>query len=1036
MGETFQLRFNNNEYTTVSIDEPINFATVDFQLSQKDKGYGRDVSFNGGEVQFEFVNYRKHYLGKLLEYNKTYGFESIVELIITTSIKTIEVIGELDFSTAVTDDLEYFKCKVIQKSSKQIVKRRKAVKVDLLSDKDVDGNTITPILVENMLMIAKPIYTNSRWEQDKDITNESAVRSYTSGRTNYKMWCRALVDYSLEDSIEPINDGSKAGVEFLKAKTTLNNVRVNISVFDCKYLLYNSSGGGNAEGYFAIRHGISFDDANAIEYKIPNTSFVFDTGGESHSYATEVSDYSIGTIPAGTYIWIYHKLYVDNSGGGYSEVKVTQSKMNIEIVAESLLADSIVSSVKLIDAMKQVIKSIAKMDVVAPAFEIGGEFYDNRLLNGNFLRKIKEEVDNNGVVKKKPFLVSLEDIEKSLMEINVDWQITDYASITKIYFGKEDDFYSDIVCGTFTNTQFSSFNKTFNPRFQINEFNYGYKTYQSLKENEELNSADVINGKSSWILANKSVENKKDISIEWVRDSFTIEQNRRKALEITTNTSSQEDNTLFIVDSKPTDSTPSFSSDVCSHAYNSGTKCVEIVGTTNLSNLPVNVGDYFEITSAILNVGKYTVSVKSGAKLELLRQNEVIALNHPTFYVVRRDGIEIDSNTQNFDYKYTNGVLELVNKSGLFAQEYLIGDIVELYNLERGFYTITFSLNLEGLAFMNLERLDEGILENVSTSFKFYPNASDTPYTSYTDEGFTNVVGIIAKDKFANLRYSIRRNIEKHWLKYLGTCNIYNREKYITNTLYDNNRYFTSTYDGLALTEKDDINTGLQRPNLSPFMYNDVIFSNVEFSDFVTIQYNIRMFKGYILTKGVNGFPLKLYPTSMKYENLSKQLTIQGEEKFASTFKPTVITYDVTDITTNSCTAGGEITSDGYTTITNKGVVWSLLQNPTIDLVTKTSLGAGASSFTSYISGLSSNTNYYVRAYGTNTNGTSYGSQITFKTKSTDYQTIDYSSSDYSVEFISFEPLIKAFYTRVLTDNGSVECPQELINILDKLNSI
>ena len=63
-GETFQLRFRNNEDLTVSIDEPINFATVDFQLSQKDKGYGRDVSFNGGETQFEFVKYRNHYLDK------------------------------------------------------------------------------------------------------------------------------------------------------------------------------------------------------------------------------------------------------------------------------------------------------------------------------------------------------------------------------------------------------------------------------------------------------------------------------------------------------------------------------------------------------------------------------------------------------------------------------------------------------------------------------------------------------------------------------------------------------------------------------------------------------------------------------------------------------------------------------------------------------------------------------------------------------------------------------------------------------------
>ena len=67
-----------------------------------------------------------------------------------------------------TDDFEYFKCKVIQQSSKQIVKRRKAVKVDLLSDKDIDGNAITPLEKKNLILIAKPLYQSSKLEQKED----------------------------------------------------------------------------------------------------------------------------------------------------------------------------------------------------------------------------------------------------------------------------------------------------------------------------------------------------------------------------------------------------------------------------------------------------------------------------------------------------------------------------------------------------------------------------------------------------------------------------------------------------------------------------------------------------------------------------------------------------------------------------------------------------------------------------------------------------------------------------------------------------
>jgi len=213
-GETFQLRFRNNEDTTISIDEPINFATVDFQLNQKEKAYGRDVSFNGGETQFEFVKYRNHYLDKLIEYNKLYGFESIIELIITTTTSPPTVIGDLDFATAITDDLEYFKCKVIQQSSKQIVKRRKAVKVDLLSDKDIDGNTITALTPANMVMIAKPVTENSRWKSDAT-GYVVASSSGGSGVTNYKNYCTEAYDSSILNTFAPSNTGDGDGTRLI-----------------------------------------------------------------------------------------------------------------------------------------------------------------------------------------------------------------------------------------------------------------------------------------------------------------------------------------------------------------------------------------------------------------------------------------------------------------------------------------------------------------------------------------------------------------------------------------------------------------------------------------------------------------------------------------------------------------------------------------------------------------------------------------------------------------------------------------------------
>lgn len=97
---------------------------------------------------------------------------------------------------------------------------------------------------------------------------------------------------------------------------------------------------------------------------------------------------------------------------------------------------------------------------------------------------------------------------------------------------------------------------------------------------------------------------------------------------------------------------------------------------------------------------------------------------------------------------------------------------------------------------------------------------------------------------------------------------------------------------------------------------------------------------------------------------------------------PQISTSNISNITTNSASSGGFNISDSGFSITSKGVVWSTSSNPTVSLSTKTNNGSGSGSFSSNITGLSSNTTYYVRAYATNNCGTFYGNQVTFTTTS------------------------------------------------------
>ena len=98
---------------------------------------------------------------------------------------------------------------------------------------------------------------------------------------------------------------------------------------------------------------------------------------------------------------------------------------------------------------------------------------------------------------------------------------------------------------------------------------------------------------------------------------------------------------------------------------------------------------------------------------------------------------------------------------------------------------------------------------------------------------------------------------------------------------------------------------------------------------------------------------------------------------------PTVQSTAISSIHTTSAVSGGNITADGGATVTARGVVWSTSQNPTVALNTKTIDGSGIGSYTSSIASLTANTSYYVRAYATNSVGTSYGNEINFTTMPT-----------------------------------------------------
>ncbi len=97
-------------------------------------------------------------------------------------------------------------------------------------------------------------------------------------------------------------------------------------------------------------------------------------------------------------------------------------------------------------------------------------------------------------------------------------------------------------------------------------------------------------------------------------------------------------------------------------------------------------------------------------------------------------------------------------------------------------------------------------------------------------------------------------------------------------------------------------------------------------------------------------------------------------------FLPQLTTIEVTNVTPTTAVSGANISNDGGTAIIEKGICWNTLQNPSIE-DTCNFHGEGTGRFTSELSDLFPETTYYVRAFATNSVGTAYGNQNTFKTK-------------------------------------------------------
>jgi len=94
---------------------------------------------------------------------------------------------------------------------------------------------------------------------------------------------------------------------------------------------------------------------------------------------------------------------------------------------------------------------------------------------------------------------------------------------------------------------------------------------------------------------------------------------------------------------------------------------------------------------------------------------------------------------------------------------------------------------------------------------------------------------------------------------------------------------------------------------------------------------------------------------------------------------PTVSTNLVTRINENSADVLGNVESEGGAEVTSRGICWNTSGSPTVNNNSSPD-GDGEGNFAAKLTDLSPNTTYFTRAFASNSQGTSYGKELSFTT--------------------------------------------------------
>lgn len=840
----FYLNFKNEDsFGRIEITEPIGFDGASFVVEQDNKRYGRDVyrineeiSLNFYKGNFDAGTHQQLPNGTVI-YNLTQGYDYLIDCFNRFGFESdvdfeIELDGllfipsNLDFQTSETDGYSYFSCKAVQVQGKQLIKRRSDIVTDIFSDEDLDGNEVTPAQTQNILLKAKPITQQSEWLS----TNQSFYAFVGSGSDDSYLYQNTFVN-SIKYGIENTLNGSLSQIlppDTITAdfNTKFYNFGYIDALDDLTDVVFNT------------------DDVVIFYYTPTNVSFLDDWVNATPIIQIVGRIYQTGDTDNPTpYAFFTKSFYLPDTNPNPSNTEFEYEFLGVEPYPNN--AFNITGN-----------GNKYKVTIPNTLFDLPNTPRDHRICWSWYVGREKNVIQWNGAgkVSIKATSTAVDSVIKGIR----------YIDVFKENIKRVNGFTVDAERYDVGGEYYDQFAFTGNLIKQRTDLPFPVKFKDITDDLLELNSDYQILDDKIYIGQYSDYYTNKDVGafLTSPDDSFKSTFNPRYAINEfefkyqTYEQDREEENT--------TDAIHTETQWLLSNKQVENTKTVDI-GL---------IRDAYKLETARKLGFKTTTSTSDDDKMFVL---DVVPLSP-----IARGGFSATM-THNIN---SEGKVQLLKNADLPSWALLgfsVGDSFEITaNDNIGTYTV-FEIEDSIITLTPVVPSVQSFSGTAYTTVEYpYTNVL---FTNRTNEGLVFFDNLLNGDNYANLKYSIKRNIEP-WQPYLSTASKFNVNGIFKNTYFKDNGLCITRFDDETSNIQEDadiINVNLTDGILTPYLYESVLL--VGFNDMVSLLDALNTINedktigGFIRCVDNNDRVIKLYPQKIEYIPSTEVLSITGEQR-------------------------------------------------------------------------------------------------------------------------------------------------------------